>query len=68
MGTLVRGQLLGMRRLPILLVLAAGLLVGCDPAPSTPLAPDKPAPPDASKLSSQKMDDLLKQNHATDRR
>jgi len=57
-----------MRRVCTLIIatLAAGVLVGCDPAPSTPLAPDKPMP-DASKMSSQDIDKLLKKNHEEDR-
>ena len=49
--------------LHVLLALVASVLSGCDSSPSTPLAPDKPAPPDASKLPAQDMDRLLKQNH-----
>lgn len=48
------------------LVFALGLLAGCEPAPSTTLAPDKPAP-DASKMTPEAMDQLLKENHAKDR-
>lgn len=47
----------------ILFALAAAILGGCDPAPSTTLAPDKPAPPDASKLPPADMDRLLQKNH-----
>ncbi|GEM_PF-5306392 len=47
----------------LLAALAAGLLSGCgDSAPSTTLAPDKPAP-DTSKMSSAEMDKLLQGNH-----
>ena len=44
-----------------LLVLASGLVAGCDPAPSVPLAPDQ-KPPDTSKMSSADMDRMIKQN------
>lgn len=48
----------------LLIPFAAGLLSGCgDPAPSTKLAPDKPAP-DASKMSPEQVDAMLKQNGA----
>jgi len=47
-----------MRRLllPFIALVAAGLLSGCgDPPPSTPLAPDVPAP-DTSKISQADID------------
>lgn len=51
-----------MRRLaPFLLPLAVGLLSGCDPAPSTQLAPDQ-KPPDTSKMTPEQVDAMLKQN------
>lgn len=49
--------------LPILVALAAAALCGCGAAPSTPLAPDRPAPPDASKLPAEDMNRLLQKNH-----
>ena len=61
-----------MRTLPILatapvvvpvVALAVALLAGCNAAPSTPLAPDQ-KPPDASKMSPQDVDRMLKQNGA----
>jgi len=65
MGPMVRPNLLRtMRRVSELAVVlfAVGLLFGCEPTPSTPLAPDKPMP-DASKMSSQDIDKLLQKNH-----
>lgn len=55
-------------KLTLLATLAAGLLAGCDPAPSTTLAPDKPPMPDASKLPPGEMDKLLQKNHESDRK
>lgn len=57
-----------MKPLLALLCLAAtsAALVGCDPAPSTTLAPDKPAP-DTSKLSPEEMDKLVKEKSSGDR-
>ncbi|CAN5609307.1 hypothetical protein BH11ARM2_BH11ARM2_19640 [soil metagenome] len=46
-----------------ILILAAGLLVGCgDPAPSTKLAPEQKLP-DVSKMSPDQVDKMLKADH-----
>jgi len=39
------------------LIIAAGVLSGCDPAPSTKLAPDQPMP-DTSKMSQEEINKL----------
>ena len=54
--------------LPLLALLAAGLLAGCgEPAPSVPLAPDKKLP-DVSKMSPEESQKLLDQDHAAGRK
>jgi len=55
-------------KLLLLGALAAGLLAGCEPAPSTQLAPDKGPMPDASKLSPDQVDKILQQNHEEGRK
>ena len=44
-----------------LVALAAGLVCGCDGAPSTPVAPDTKMP-DVSKMSKAQIDQMLKGN------
>jgi hypothetical protein len=53
-----------MRRV-LLIAFAAGLLAGCEPAPSTPLAEDKKMP-DTSKMSKEEIDKLLQGNRDRD--
>lgn len=54
---MVDGKLLMRRSTWLLLVVLGVLLAGCEPAPSVPLAPDKPLP-DTSKMSAEEIQKL----------
>lgn len=47
--------------------LLGGLVVGCEPAPSTPLAPEVKLP-DVNKMSSEDLAKLKQQSHEGGRR
>ncbi|MGV3616514.1 MAG: hypothetical protein ACO1SV_14395 [Fimbriimonas sp.] len=49
------------------LLLAATLLGGCEPAPSTPLAPEQKLP-DVSKMTDAEKDALIQKSRGDDRR
>ena len=64
MGPLVVAELLMKRLIVPILVLAAGVLVGCgDPAPSVPIAPDQKMP-DTSKMSPEEIQKLHQEGSA----
>ncbi|AIE86517.1 hypothetical protein [Fimbriimonas ginsengisoli] len=56
---------MNLRRALLALAVAAGVLAGCEPAPSTPLAPDQPMP-DTSKMSQEEINKLHNQPSGTD--
>jgi hypothetical protein len=56
-----------MRRAIPLFLLAVGWIAGCEPAPSTKLAPEQKLP-DVSKMPSDQVDEMLKGDRAGNRR
>lgn len=56
-----------MKRIFLLGLLAAGLLAGCEPTPSTTLAPEQKLP-DVSKMPPDQVDKMLKGDRENNQR